>query len=70
MEEPHFIEINDADDRTLPLPIFVTRDRDERDKRLQVVTFIHAWHHGDLDEEKVKAYVEGEITLDEFLGRT
>ena len=68
--EPHFIEVGDSDDIPGLLPIFVTKDRSEHDKRLQAVTFIRGWYHSDLDEENVKAYVEGEITLDEFLGRS
>lgn len=68
--EPRFIEVGDPDDTPAPLPIFVTQDRGEQDRRLQAVTFIRGWSHTDIDEENVRAYVEGEITLDELLGRS
>lgn len=75
-DKPHFIEIGDPDDIPRPLPIFVTKDRDDRDRRLQAVNFARAsvglegFKLPDVAEEHAKAYVEGEITLDEFLARS
>ena len=74
--EPHFIQVGDPDDIIGPLPIFVTRDRDERDRRLQAVTFARAsvglegFKLSAVEEENARAYVDGDITLDEFLGRS
>lgn len=74
--EPHFIQAGDPDDTTAPPPIFVTKDRDERDKRLQAVNFARAsvglegFTPSEIDEARANAYVAGEITLDEFLGRS
>lgn len=73
--EPHFIQVGDPDDATGPLPIFVTKDRNERDRRLQAVNFARAsvglagFTLSEIDKEKARAYVDGEITLDEFIGR-
>ena len=118
--EPHFIEIGDADDIPLPLPIFVTRqgvDRShddamrkvlqadpayaaelrvvlttegatdalaildrytsgERLQRLEAVDFARAsvglegFKPSVEDEELARAFMEGEITLDEFIKRS
>ena len=74
--EPHFIQVGDPDDATGPLPIFVTKDRDARDKRLQAVNFARAsvglegFTLSEIDEEQASAYVNGEITLGEFLKRS
>lgn len=37
-KKPHFIETGDAE----PLPIFVTKQRNEREKRRQAVSFARA----------------------------
>lgn len=74
--EPHFIEIGDADDTPDALPMFITRQRDERDRRLQAVAFARAsvglegFTITAADEERSRAYVDGEITLDEFIKRS
>ncbi len=76
MTEPHFIEIGDVDDVPRPLPVFVTKDRDECDRRLQAVNFARAsvglegFTLSEIDEEQARAYVDGEISLDEFLKRS
>ena len=70
-EKPHFI----ADDTLHPLPIFVTKQRDEREERLRAVNFARAsvglegFELSKVDEEHARTYVEGEITLDEFIER-
>ena len=76
MTEPHFIEIGDVDDVPRPLTVFVTKDRDECDRRLQAVNFARAsvglegFTLSEIDEEQARAYVDGEISLDEFLKRS
>lgn len=32
-EQPHFIAVGDTDDQMLPVPTFVTKDRDEQTRR-------------------------------------
>lgn len=76
MTEPHFIEIGDVDDVPRPPPVFVTKDRDECDRRLQAVNFARAsvglegFTLSEIDKEQARAYVDGEISLDEFLKRS
>lgn len=71
-DKPHFIETGDAE----PLPIFVTKQRGEREKRLQAINFARAsvglegFNLSKVDEEHARAYVEGEITLDDLLERS
>ncbi|PRW83091.1 chromosome segregation protein ParM, partial [Pseudomonas simiae] len=54
-----------ADDTLHPLPIFVTKQRDERGKRLRAVNFVRAsvgleaFELSKVDEEHARAYVEG-----------
>lgn len=68
-DKPHFIETGAA----APLPIFVTKQRDDREKRLRAVNYARAsvglegFKLSAEDEENARAYVEGEITLDEFI---
>ena len=71
-DKPHFVEIGAA----APLPIFVTKQRDNRAERLRAVNYARAsvglegFKLSKVEEENARAYVEGEITLDEFLGRS
>ena len=71
--EPNFIQVGDPNDATGPLPIFVTKDRDERSRRLQAVNFARAsiglegFKLSEIDEEQARSYVGGEISLDEFI---
>lgn len=71
-DKPHFVEAGAA----APLPIFVTKQCDDRVKRLRAVNFSRAsvglegFKLLAVEEENARAYVEGEITLDEFLGRS
>ena len=71
-DKPNFIE----DDEPLPLPIFVTRQHDDRAERLRAVNFSRAsvglegFKLSAVEEDNARAYVEGEITLDEFIERS
>lgn len=71
-DKPHFVETGAA----APLPIFVTKQRDDRAERLRAANFTRAsvglegFKLSAVEEENARAYVEGEITLDEFLGRS
>ena len=71
-DKPHFVETG----APAPLPIFVTKQRDDRAERLRAVNFARAsvglegFTLSAVEEKNAKAYVEGEITLDEFLGRS
>ena len=71
-DKPHFVETGAA----APLPIFVTKQRDNRAERLRAVNYARAsvglegFKLSKVEEENARAYVEGEITLDEFLGRS
>ena len=68
-DKPIFIET----DNVQPLPIFVTKQRDKREERLRAVNFARAsvgldgFKLSSVHEEHARAYVEGEITLDEFI---
>lgn len=70
-DQPTFIDSGPAE----PLPIFVTK-RSDRAERLRAVNYARAsvglagLKLSALDEENARAYVEGEVTLDEFLGRS
>lgn len=70
--------MGDADDIAQALPIFVTKqhisgERNERSQRLKAVNFARAsvglegFEISNVHEEHAGAYVEGEITLDEFI---
>ena len=69
----HFIQIGDPDDITGPLPIFVTKQRDDRAERLRAVNYARAsvglegFKLSKADEENARAYVDGETTLDELI---
>ena len=71
-DKPHFVETGAA----APLPIFVTKQRDDKEERLRAVNFARAsvglegFNLSAVEEENAKAYVEGEITLDEFIERS
>lgn len=71
-DRPHFVETGAA----APLPIFVTKQRDDRAERLRAVNYARAsvglegFNLSKVEEENARAYVEGEITLDEFLRRS
>lgn len=71
-DKPHFVETGAA----APLPIFVTKQRDDKAERLRAVNFARAsvglegFNLSAVEEENAKAYVEGEITLDEFIERS
>ena len=71
-DRPHFVETGAA----APLPIFVTKQRDDRAERLRAVNYARAsvglegFKLSKVEEENARAYVEGEITLDEFLRRS
>ncbi|WP_339408565.1 antitoxin VbhA family protein [Pseudomonas helleri] len=71
-DKPNFIDRGEAE----PFPIFVTKQHDERAKRLRAVRFARAsvglegFTLSEIDEENAKAYVDGEMTLDEFLRRS
>jgi len=71
-DQPTFIDSGPAE----PLPIFVTKQRSDRAERLRAVNYARAsvglagLKLSALDEENARAYVEGEVTLDEFLGRS
>jgi len=71
-DKPHFVETGAA----APLPIFVTKQRDDRAERLREVNYARAsvglegFKLSAEDEETARAYVEGEITLDEFIERS
>lgn len=71
-DKPNFIEDNEP----LPLPMFVTKQRDDRAERLRAVSFARAsvglegFKLSAIEEENARAYVQGEITLDEFLRRS
>lgn len=71
-DKPHFVETGAA----APLPIFVTKQRDDRAERLRAVNYARAsvglegFKLSAEDEETARAYVEGEITLDEFIERS
>ncbi len=71
-DKPHFVETSAA----APLPIFVTKQRDDRAERLRAVNYARAsvglegFNLSKVEEENARAYVEGEITLDEFLRRS
>ena len=71
-DKPHFVETGAA----APLPIFVTKQRDGRAERLREVNYARAsvglegFKLSAEDEETARAYVEGEITLDEFIERS
>ena len=71
-DKPHFVEKNTVE----PLPIFVTKQRDDRAERLRAVNHARAsvglegFKLSAVEEENARAYVEGEVTLDEFLGRS
>lgn len=64
-DKPHFVETGAA----APLPIFVTKQRDDRAERLREVNYARAsvglegFKLSAEDEETARAYVEGEITL-------
>ncbi|MCQ2992440.1 antitoxin VbhA family protein [Pseudomonas tremae] len=72
VDQPTFIESAPAE----PLPIFVTKQRSDRAERLRAVNYARAsvglegFKLSALDEERARAYVEGEISLDEFLVRS
>lgn len=69
-DKPNFIEGGE------PLPIFVTKQHDNRKERLRAVNFARAsvglegFNLSKVEEENARAYVQGEITLDEFLARS
>ena len=69
---PTFVESGDAE----ALPIFVTKQRSDRAERLRAVNYARAsvglegFKLSAFEEENARAYVEGEITLDEFLTRS
>ena len=71
-DKPHFVETGAA----APLPIFVTKQRDDRAERLRAVNYARAsvglegFNLSKVEEENARAYVQGEITLDEFLARS
>ena len=71
-DKPNFIDSGEAE----PFPIFVTKQPDERAKRLRAVKFARAsvglegFTLSEIDAENAKAYVDGEMTLDEFLRRS
>ena len=71
-DKPHFVETGAA----APLPIFVTKQSHDRVKRLRAVNFARAsvglegFKLSAAEEENARAYVEGEITLDEFMERS
>jgi len=70
-DKPYFIETGDPE----PLPIFVTKQRDEREKRQQAVNFARAsvglegFELSNVGEEHARSYVEGDFTLEEFIER-
>jgi hypothetical protein len=69
---PTFVESGDPE----PLPIFVTKQRSDRTERLRAVNYARAsvglegFKLSAFDEERARAYVDGEITLDEFITRS
>ena len=71
-DQPTFIESGPAES----LPIFVTKQRSDRAERLRAVNYARAsvglegFKLSAFDEERARAYVEGEISLDEFLRRS
>lgn len=72
-DKPNFVETGAA----APLPIFVTKQRDDRAERLRAVNYARASVGLEgfklsavVEEENARAYVEGEITLDEFIERS
>lgn len=71
-DQPTFIDSGPAES----LPIFVTKQRNDRAERLRAVNHARAsvglegFKLSAAEEENARAYVEGEITLDEFLGRS
>lgn len=72
VDQPTFIESDTAE----PLPIFVTKQRSDRAERLRAVNYARAsvglegFKLSALDEERARAYVDDEISLDEFLARS
>lgn len=72
VDQPTFIESDQAD----PLPIFVTKQRSDRAERLRAVNYARAsvglegFKLSAFEEESARAYVEGEITLAEFMERS
>ena len=63
-DQPTFIESGPAE----PLPIFVTKRRSVNYARASVG--LEGFKLSAFEEENARAYVEGEITLDEFLTRS
>ena len=69
---PTFVESGDAE----PLPIFVTKQRSDRTERLRAVNYARAsvglegFKLSAFEEENVRAYVEGENTLNEVRTRS
>ena len=70
VDQPTFIESGQAE----PLPIFVSHRRSDRAERLRAVNYARAsvglegFKLSAFEEENARAYVEGEITIDEFMG--
>ena len=68
-DKPHFVETG----APAPLPIFVTKQRDDRAERLRAVNYARAsvglegFKLSKVEEENARAYVEGKITLDEVV---
>ena len=72
VDQPTFIDSGTAESP----PIFVTKQRSDREERLRAVNHARAsvglegFKLSAVEEENARAYVEGEITLDEFLERS
>lgn len=70
-DQPTFVESG----LTEPLPIFVTKQRSDRAERLRAVNYARAsvglegFKLSAFGEENARAYVDGEIDLDEFIRR-
>jgi hypothetical protein len=71
VDQPTFVESG----LTEPLPIFVTKQRSDRAERLRAVNYARAsvglegFKLSAFGEENARAYVDGEIDLDEFIRR-
>lgn len=62
-DQPTFIDSGPAE----PLPIFVTKQRDDRAVNYARASVgLEGFKLSEVDEENARAYVEGEITLEEF----
>lgn len=71
-DQPTFIDSGPSE----RLPLFVTKQRSDRAERLRAVNYARAsvglegFKLSALEEENARAYIEGEITLAEFMERS